>query len=122
MIIFSERVAKMIWMDRRINRKVTTDIEEHDILKELIAILGLFIGVNALVKINRSLVDLLVILPEIHSKSVNLASISYLIYQCILLEFGILLLCFPQKLIKIKNNIKNILTRKNINYENVEEE
>jgi hypothetical protein len=122
-IFFAERISKLIWMDRRTTDEIIDESVKDNILVPLISIVGLYFTIDSLAFIIHSLADVFVILPRLYGKEDSyLYPISRILYQCLFLIFGILLFSFPEKLINIRDDIKKILKREKINYDNLEDE
>jgi len=127
-IKFSDRITKFIWIGRNIDEGVISGEEGNNILMSLIAIIGLYFIVGSLATIIQGLADIFMIHPRGYiEKEAYLYFISRMIYDFLLLGFGILIFCFPEKILIIrfnikKINIKRIFKRRKINWENLEEE
>ncbi len=122
-IFFAERISKIVWMGTKTTDEVIDDSVKNNILIPLISIVGLYFIIDSLAFIIHSLADVVLILPRISAvKDSSLYQISRILYRCLFLIFGILLFSFPEKLITIRDDLKKVLKREKINYENVEDE
>jgi len=122
-IIFSERISNLIWIDRKIDVKIITNEQDNNIIISLISIVGLYFIIDSLAMMVQELADILVLFPTIYSsKDQYLYRISRLIYHVVLLVFGIVVFSFPEELMNIRTNVRKIFKREKINWENVEEE
>jgi hypothetical protein len=108
MIVFSKRIASLIWIGRYNNDEVIIKNLTNDILPSLISVLGLYFIVKSLAQVMDGL-TYLGVMPRYNDK-VNLSyHIIQLIYQVMILIIGILLFVLPEKVIRIKDNIKKFL-------------
>ncbi|HEX9883815.1 MAG TPA: hypothetical protein VGA79_07605 [Desulfobaccales bacterium] len=122
-IVFSERISKLIWIDRKIDDEIIAHGEERNIFMPLISIIGLYFIISSLAMIIQELAYILVFLPGFSAgKEIYVYNIIKLIHLFLLLFFGIIVFAFPDKLINIRFNIRKIFKREKINWENVEEE
>ncbi len=122
-IFFAKRISKIIWMDRRTTDEAIDESVKVNILIPLISIIGLYFIIDSLAFIIHSLADVFMILPRISvEKDSYLYQISRILYRCLFLIFGILLFSFPEKLITIRDSIKNIFKKDKINYDDLEDE
>ena len=122
-IVFSERISKLIWIDRKIDEDIIAHGEERNIFMPLISIIGLYFIISSLAMIIQELAYILVFLPGFSTgKEIYVHNIIKLIHLFLLLFFGIIVFAFPDKLINIRFNIRKIFKREKINWENVEEE
>ncbi len=122
-IVFSEGISKLIWRDRKTDEEIIAPEEGKNIFMPLIAIIGLYFIITSLAMIIQELVGILVILPALSfGKEAYSYHITSMIHHLLLLFFGIIIFCFPEKLIDIRFNIRKIFKKEKIHWENIEED
>ena len=111
-ICFSKNIAKIIWIDRRGTDEIIGNNETHNILVPLISIIGLYFIIDSFAYIIHNLIDIYLLLPGYFGdKTTKLYSISTLLNKFLFLVFGILVFSFPEKVLNIRNFLKEIINR-----------
>jgi len=122
-IIYSQRIAKLIWADRKTDEDIALYSKDNELFFPLIAIVGMYFIITSLTTIITELARIFIMLTSTSSsKEIYLYQIGRLFYPILLLLFGIITFCFPEKIMSMRFNIRKIFKREEIHWENVEEE
>jgi len=126
-IIFSQRITKLIWADRRTDDEIYLyNKKDEETFFPLIAIIGLYFIITSLAAIVHDLASIFTMSSSAYSarelKEFYFFQITRLLYPLFLLLFGIITFCFPEKIMSFRFNIRKIFKREEIHWENVKEE
>jgi hypothetical protein len=124
LIVFSAHISKIIWTGRQ-DDEIIKHNEGKDTFAALISILGLYFIITSLSASIHYIIEILTILPRYGvygvKGTINAYSISRLIYNGIILAFGILIFSLPEGIMSIRNTISDFLSKKRINDDENEE-